>query len=126
MKLFNAHHISYQLDMTKQVVPGRMARMDIKDEKVRFMISLFRGRTDAFSKRSGKPNAKTDKIGYYTQCMNYGKRGICPKYSGSSIKCQDCAHQQYTPLQPNFIKAHLIGIKENCSDVIGIYPLLPD
>ena len=126
MKLFNAHHISYQLDMTKQVVPGRMARMDITDEKVRFMMSLFRGRTDAFSKRSGKPNAKTGKIGYYTQCMNYGKRGICPKYSGISIKCQDCAHQQYTPLQPNFIKAHLIGRKENCSDVIGIYPLLPD
>ena len=55
------------------------------------MMSLFRGRTDAFSKRSGKPNAKTGKIGYYTQCMNYGKRGICPKYSGISIKCQDCA-----------------------------------
>lgn len=73
MKLFNAHHISYQFDMTKQVVPGRMARMDITDEKVRFMMSLFRGRTDAFSKRSGKPNAKTGKIGYYTQCMNYGK-----------------------------------------------------
>ena len=53
----------------------------IHDEKitevhVRFFYSMFRGRSDVYAKRSGKPNSKTGKAGYYPQCANFGKMAI--------------------------------------------------
>ena len=44
------------------------------------------GRKDVYSKRAGKPNPKTGKTGYYTQCWNYWKPGICPKYEKKENK----------------------------------------
>ncbi len=91
-----------------------------------YFFSFFKGRQDLYSKRSGKPNKKTVKHGYYTQCWNFWKDGICPKKTGMQIKCGECKKQNYKALSGEDIFEHLIGKKEDCSDVIGIYPMLVD
>lgn len=81
--------------------------------------SMFRGRKDVFSRRSAKK-------GYFTQCDNFWEYGVCPKRSGEKIKCRECPNQNYTKLTIPAILNHLKGGKEDCSDVIGLYPLFPD
>ena len=87
---------------------------------------MFKGRRDVYSLRSGKPNAKTGKHGYYTQCDNFWKAGLCGKKDGKNTKCQSCPNQKYKPLTGDVIYAHLTGVKEDCSDVVGLYPVWPD
>ncbi len=98
----------------------------ITPKHANYFYSFFKGRTDVYSKRSGKPNPKTGKTGYYTQCWNYWKNGVCPKYQGKHIKCGECENQKYKSLTGNDLMAHLRGDREDCSDVIGIYPMLAD
>ena len=80
---------------------------------------MFRGRKDVFAQRSAKK-------GYFTQCDNFWKYGICPKRNGEKVKCRECKNQSYTKLTISAILDHLIGEKEDCTDVIGLYPLFPD
>ena len=98
----------------------------ITKELVQFYYSMFKGRRDVYSLRSGKPNAKTGKHGYYTQCDNFWKAGLCGKKDGKNTKCQSCPNQKYKPLTGEVIYAHLTGVKEDCSDVVGLYPVWPD
>ena len=98
----------------------------ITRELVQFFYSMFKGRRDVYSLRSGKPNAKTGKHGYYTQCKNFWKAGLCGKKDGMNTKCQSCPNQKYKPLTGDVIYAHLMGVKEDCSDVVGLYPVWPD
>jgi len=98
----------------------------ITPKHVNYFYSFFKGRTDVYSKRSGKPNPKTGKTGYYTQCWNYWKNGLCLKREGKQIKCGNCENQKYKSLTGNDLLMHLRGDREDCSDVIGIYPMLPD
>ena len=70
-----------------------------------------------------KRNAKK---GYYTQCNNFWKVRICPKERGKKVKCQECPAKDYKELKIPIILEHLKGTKEDCSDVIGLYPLFPD
>lgn len=86
--------------------------------------SYFWGRTDVYSKRS--QNKTTGKAAYYPQCDNFWKYGICPKRSGAKIKCRDCNNRRWTKLGAIQIEKHLLGLKKDGSDVIGIYPLFPD
>ena len=65
----------------------------ITKELVQFFYSMFKGRKDVYSLRSGKPNTKTGKHSYYTQCENFWKAGICGKKEGKNIKCQSCPNQ---------------------------------
>ena len=88
------------------------------DHAIQF-YSYFRGRKDVYVKRNAKK-------GYYTQCNNFWKAGICPKKSGESVKCQECPAKDYKELKIPIILEHLKGMKEDCSDVIGLYPLFPD
>ena len=81
--------------------------------------SYFRGRKDVYVKRNAKK-------GYYTQCNNFWKTGVCPKKNLEKVKCQDCPAKDYTELKIPIILEHLKGTKEDCSDVIGLYPLFPD
>ncbi len=81
--------------------------------------SYFRGRKDVYVKRNAKK-------GYYTQCNNFWKAGICPKERGEKVKCQECPVKDYKELKIPIILEHLKGTKEDCSDVIGLYPLFPD
>lgn len=81
--------------------------------------SYFRGRKDVYVKRGAKK-------GYYTQCNNFWKTGICLKKSGEKVKCQDCPAKDYKELKVSVILEHLNGRREDCTDVIGLYPLFPD
>lgn len=98
----------------------------ITPEHAKYFYSIFKGRMDVYSKRAGKPNPKTGKTGYYTQCWNFWKNGICPKKDGKKIKCGECENRQYKQLSGNVIMSHLIGEREDASDVIGLYPMFPD
>ncbi|MBQ9174341.1 MAG: DEAD/DEAH box helicase family protein [Bacteroidales bacterium] len=85
--------------------------------------SMFHGRKDVYAVRS-----KTK--GYHTQCLNFWKYGICPKIEakreGKKAPCHNCPSQDYTELKVSAIISHLRGEKEDCTDVIGLYPLFPD
>ena len=98
----------------------------ITENHVNFYYSMFKGRKDVYSLRSGKPNIKTGKHGYYTQCENFWKYGLCGKADGKRIKCQTCPNQKYKPLVGKVLYEHLMGLKEDSSDVVGLYPVWPD
>ncbi|MCB6991403.1 hypothetical protein LI187_13025 [bacterium 210820-DFI.6.38] len=77
-------------NLTPYIIPET-----ITPKHANYFYSFFKGRTDVYSKRSGKPNPKTGKTGYYTQCWNYWKNGLCPKRGGKQIKCGNCENQKY-------------------------------
>ena len=85
---------------------------------VRF-FSMFWGREDVYAKRGKKG-------GYFLQCDNRWNSSLCPKQQGKKIFCNECEHKKWTKVSARKIIAHLIGNKEDGSDVIGVYPLLPD
>lgn len=85
---------------------------------VRF-FSMFWGREDVYAKRGKKG-------GYFPQCDNRWNSSLCPKQQGKKIFCNECEHKKWTKVSARKIIAHLIGNKEDGSDVIGVYPLLPD
>ena len=93
----------------------------ITKQHVQYFYHLFKGRNDVYSKRSGKANKKTGKHGYYTQCWNFWKDGICPKKNNSQFNCGACQNQRYKELTGQVLYEHLIGAKEDASDVVGLY-----
>lgn len=103
---------------------GRIIAETITGNHARRFFSFFWGRLDVYSRRS--QNKTTGKAGYYPQCDNFWRRGICPKASGVKIKCKDCTNRHWTKLEPSQIISHLQGNRSDSSDVIGIYPLFPD
>lgn len=113
-------------DSTEENQGVRIIPEVITQNHAKYFYSIFKGRMDVYSKRGGKPNPKTGKTGYYTQCWNFWKDGICPKKTGNKIKCGECKNQNYKPLIGENIMHHLKGDREDCSDVIGLYPMFPD
>ncbi|MBO4873323.1 MAG: DEAD/DEAH box helicase family protein [Lachnospiraceae bacterium] len=92
----------------------------VTDDIANRFFSLFWGRTDVFARRGKKG-------GYFPQCQNRWDSDKCPKQKGQTkFSCNSCAFQEYEKLGLQHIKQHLIGARENCTDVIGVYPLLPD
>ena len=85
---------------------------------VRF-FSMFWGREDVYAKRGKKG-------GYFPQCDNRWNVSLCPKQQGKKIFCNECEHKKWTKVSARKIITHLIGNKEDGSDVIGVYPLLSD
>jgi superfamily II DNA or RNA helicase len=85
-------------------------------EKVALFRSLFRGRTDVFSRRWANP--KTGRSGYAPACANEWVRGICEK---PRVRCGECPHQAFLPITDAEILGHLQG-----RHVLGFYPLLRD
>lgn len=81
-------------------------------------FSMFWGREDVFAKR-----AKNKK--YYPQCDNRWNL-ICPKQQGEKRRCSECEYKKWTKLTPEHLLNHLLGRREDGTDVIGIYPLLPE
>lgn len=82
-------------------------------------FSMFWGRTDVYAKR-GKNG------GYYPQCNHRWNDRICPKQRGEELNCEACRYTEWTKLEPKKVVEHLVGYKEDGSDVLGIYPLFPD
>jgi superfamily II DNA or RNA helicase len=85
--------------------------------------SWFWGRQDVYAKRSVKK--ATGEAGYYPQCHNFWTN-VCPRKRGQKINCKDCSYQSHKILTKEDILRHLQGRASDASDVIGIYPLLPN
>lgn len=134
--LLLSNHIEDQASLIK--------RIQITQSEIDLFKCCFKGREDVFSLRSGKPNSKTLKYCYYPVCATYWKRN-CPRLNKTkdgassvfvgdrdndttcqtkkvkSIACKDCPVRDFVKLDDPFIKNHLAGFKEDCSDVIGLY-----
>lgn len=102
----------------------RIIPIEVNYNNAQKFFSYFWGRMDVFAKRH--ENKNTGKVGYYPQCNNFWKEGLCPRAAGNKIKCKECKYRKWTNLQPIHIEAHLRGKKEDGSDVVGVYPLHMD
>ena len=99
---------------------GRIIPLNPDLEMAKEFYSYFWGRTDVFAKR-GKNG------GYFPQCEARWNNPNCPKARDEKQFCdEDCHYKSWKELQPWMILKHLLGEKEDCTDVLGVYPLLPD
>lgn len=114
-------NLAFEEDQGARILP-----VTITKQHIQYYYYLFKGRNDVYSKRSRKANKKTGKHGYYTQCWNFWKDGICPKKNNLQFNCGECQNQRYKELTGQVLYEHLIGAKEDASDVIGLYPMFPD
>lgn len=96
---------------------------NITIEQIDQFITLFHGRTDVYAKRFV---SKVGNVGYSPACNNFWKTGICPKKERKKIKCVECPNRNWVKLNRRLLREHLEGNKEDCTDVIGVYPLLAD
>ena len=112
-KIENAEE--YDLDQGNRIVnpPYITEKMAIR------FFSMFWGREDVYARR-GKNG------GYFPQCDNRWNDRLCPKQRKEKVFCDECENTKWTRLDVKKIIAHLLGFKEDGSDVIGVYPLLPN
>lgn len=96
---------------------------NITTEQIDLFITLFHGRTDVYAKRFIN---KAGNVGYSPACNSFWKQGVCPKKDGRKIKCAECPNQNWIKLSRKLLREHLEGHKEDCTDVIGVYPMLAD
>ena len=102
---------------------ARILRQPVSLDMAKRFYGMFWGREDVFAKRARNGN-------YYPQCGNRWN-SLCPRQAGDSetgkrVSCADCPHTSWIRLQPETILSHLNGYREDGTDVIGVYPLLPD
>lgn len=91
-----------------------------KEKDARAFYSYFWGRTDVYAKRGRNG-------GYFPQCAGRWDNPLCPKVKDSKVFCdEDCKYKLWKPLQLWMIIQHLQGNKEDCTDVLGVYPLFTD
>lgn len=105
----------YDLDQGARIVHPKF----ITEKMAIRFFSMFWGREDVYARR-GKNGS------YFPQCDNRWDIRLCPKQRGKKVFCDECENKKWTKLDVKKIVAHLLGYKEDGSDVIGIYPLLPD
>lgn len=86
------------------------------DEKISLFLSLFRCRGDVYPRLW--ENLKSGKKGYSPVCRNEWVRGVCEK---PRVKCSECPHQAFPPLNEAAAKDHLTG-----KTVIGTYAIRED
>lgn len=115
-RLLNEAGISYECSCNQ--IP------DISLEKARLFFSYFWGRSDVYAKRY--VNKSTGVSGYFPQCSNFWRYGVCPKANRIKVQCKNCENKAWVKLGAKQIEAHLRGSAEDCSDVIGVYPLFAD
>ena len=84
-------------------------------DKIALFRSLFRGREDIYALRWENSQGRQ---GYALACENEWRQGICYK---PKVKCGDCRHRAFLPLDDRAVYAHLSGKK-----TVGLYPLLRD
>lgn len=102
---------------------ARILRQPVSLDMAKRFYSMFWGREDVFAKRARNGN-------YYPQCGNRWN-SLCPRQAGDSetgkrVSCADCPHTSWIRLKPETVLSHLNGYREDGTDVIGVYPLLPD
>ena len=115
--------ICYEHPVREEDARDTVMPVQITEAHAALLYSVFKGRKDVYSKRGVRKDGGST---YFTQCDNFWKAGICPKQAGLKVKCMECSHRRWTPLSKRALMNHLIGKKPDGSDVIGIYPLLPD
>ena len=118
--LIELKNLRAQKDEHKPVILlGRSTLMtapETNEEKADLFLSLFRGRENIYPKRW--ENHKTGKSGYSPVCENEWVKPICQK---PAIKCSDCNHQKFSPLNTLAAGSHLRG-----STTIGTYAIRED
>ncbi|MCR5528948.1 MAG: DEAD/DEAH box helicase family protein [Saccharofermentans sp.] len=119
------------IDYSLPCIHAELSQEGIKTETltqnhILFFYSMFKGRKDVYSLRSGRPNLKTGRHGYYPQCVNIWNPSLCGKSVDKKSRCSQCPNQKYKKLTPQVLLEHLKGSKEDCSDVVGLYPVWPD
>jgi len=85
-------------------------------EKVALFLDVFGTRRSVYPKRW--ENEKTGRNGYSPACDNEWRAGICEK---PRVKCSDCPHQKFPPLDERAIEAHLRG-----AHTLGVYAIAVD
>jgi len=98
---------------------ARIYRPFITREHAQAFFKMFWGRQDVYARRGRKG-------GYFPQCANRWNNYVCPKQHGEKQFCDECEFNQWIKLTPEMVMQHLIGYKEDGTDVIGVYPLFPD
>ena len=133
-QLLEQNGISYRREIQALHAPEKLEKYEtdqgarirhpqmITDVMANHFYARFWGRQDVYSKRSEN---KKGEAGYYPQCHNFWREN-CPKAHGEKISCGSCSARDYKRLQKEDILAHLRGYSSNGSDVIGVYPLLPN
>ena len=116
--LLKKHGIAYPETAENQISAianqgSRMLQNEVTPQMVSFFYTYFRGRKDVYSVRS---RPKDGKAGYFPVCTHFWDHKLC----------RDCPNRAYKPLNIRALLAHLKGEREDSSDVVGIYPLLPD
>lgn len=85
------------------------------EQKLQLFNERFYGRQDVYAYRWRN---KQGKSGYSVACQHEWQVGICHK---PKIKCADCQHRRFKPLDFTVLYEHLSG-----NITAGIYPLMPD
>ena len=95
--------------------PFPYAPINITRDMILLFMSYFRGREEFFAKR-------TKNGGYYRPCANrFDSR--CPRQQDLKFPCKDCTMQAFVQLNESIILDHLLGRREDCCDVVGVYPI---
>ena len=115
--------ICYDPPHVEDAPQDMVAPVLITEEHARLLYSVFRGRRDVYSKRGLHKDGGSS---YFTQCDNFWKYRLCPKREGKKAKCADCPNRRWSQLTVWVLMSHLRGDKPDGTDVIGVYPLLPD
>lgn len=117
------HLFEEKIENTEDYDPDQGGRIMnssfITEEMAIRFFSMFWGREDVYAKR-GKSG------GYFPQCDNRWDDRRCPKQRGQKVFCDECENTKWKKLEVKEIINHLLGFKEDGSDVIGVYPLLPN
>lgn len=105
----------YDEDQGARIIP-----LNPDTDMAKEFYSYFWGRTDVYARR-GKAG------GYFPRCSAWWNNPACPKKADKKRFCdEDCPYKLWEELTPKIILCHLKGYKEDCTDVIGVYPLFPN
>ncbi|MBP3883941.1 MAG: DEAD/DEAH box helicase family protein [Olsenella sp.] len=93
------------------------------DEKVSFVMSLFRGRTDVYGEAFEGRATKPGKLSYWPPCRLRWERGACPRVANPKARCRECDHPSYVPLTHEVVMAHCLGRRDSRGRIqaVGIY-----
>ena len=83
------------------------------EDKVALFLNLFATRRSVFPKLWENP--KTGRKGYSPVCDNEWRTGVCQK---PRVKCSECLHQKFPPLDERAVEAHLRG-----QHTLGVYAI---
>lgn len=98
---------------------GRIMGQYITEDMVKKYFSMFWGRLDVYAKRSKQGQ-------YFPQCYNRWTSALCPRERGEKCFCDDCENQKWKRINRKVLMNHLLGYREDGTDVLGVYPLFPD